>query len=569
MQRPVVVIGLDSFDPILCESWLETGQLPNLARLREQGAWGRLKTTDSETAWTAFLTGVEPRKCGFRSHYRVNGRDYSCAMPGTYDYEKFPPFYAVGDEFRVVAFDIPQVRLVEDMRGIQVLSYGAHAPFTPRVSDPPDLLPHLIKTYGDHPAANGKDYARFWRRSSMEKLVRGLHVGAKRRAAICRDLMRSEEWDLFIAVFGEVHSVAHYLWHTAHPEHPLYEHFHDLFDEDQILAVAKTVDDALGELLDAAPRDATIMAFSQEGMIANSGDMPGSLYLPEFLYRHSFPGQRGIDPNPDSRLGQNDPPGPPILSPRSRAWFRKAWTMKHDANPVRDFLRRHLPLECGWFIEKFMGTPGGPGHPWDFEVKYQPAVWYSAYWPRMKAFALPTASQQGKIRINLRGREANGIVSGDEYEGVCAEITQHLRALRNGRTGAPLVRGVTMPLKDLPITNHTDVFADLIVDWNEPADVIDSPTYGRFGPVQYMRTGGHTEHGFVAMAGPGIPAGSALADGHVLDLAPSILKMIKAELPDYLDGRPLELIPDRKLAPSKWNASFIGEWTGVLALLGC
>lgn len=542
MKRPVIVIGLDSLDPALCESWLAAGQLRNLARLREQGARGRLETTDSETAWTAFLTGVKPRKCGFRSHYRFDGSDYSCAMPGTYDFDNYPPFYAVGDQFRVVAFDIPQVRLAQNVRGVQVLSYGAHAAFTPRVSDPPDLLPRLIETYGDHPAADGKDYARFWRRSSMEKLVRGLHLGAQRRGAICRDLMRSEQWDLFIAVFGEVHSASHYLWHTAQPNHPLYEHFRNFFDEDQMLAVANTVDDALGEVLAAAPQDANIIVFSQEGMVANTGDMPGSLYLPELLYRYSFPGRRGIDPNPRSRVGENEPPPPPILHPRSRAWFREAWTLKHDDKPVRNFLRRHLPLELGWFVEKIMGTPGGPGHPWDFEVKYQPAVWYSPYWPEMKAFALPTASQQGKIRVNLHGREASGIVAADEYEGVCAEVTQHLRDLRNGRTGAPLVREVTMPSKIAPTDDPNQAFADLIVDWHpEPADVIDSPTFGRFGPVQYMRTGGHVEEGFVIMIGPDIPAGSRLADGHVLDLAPSILKMLGAPLPDYLDGRPLEL----------------------------
>ena len=540
MKRPLVVIGLDSLDPTLCERWLAAGQLCNLARLREQGVWGRLNTTDSETAWTSLLTGVEPRKSGFRSHYRFDGSDYSCAMPGTYDYRRYPPFYALAGDNRVMAFDIPQVRLVKGLRGVQVLAYGAHAPFTPRVSDPADLLPRLIRTYGDHPAADGKDYARFWRRSSMAKLVRGLHTGARRRGAICRDLMRSERWDLFITIFGEIHSVSHYLWHTARPDHPLYEHFREFFEDDQMLAVANTVDDAVGEVLAVAPKDANIILFSQEGMVANTGDMPGSLYLPELLYRYSFPGQVGIDPNPRSRLGVNEPPPPPILHPRSRAWFRKAWTMKHDDNPLRDLLRRHLPLEFGWFIEKAMGTPGGPGHPWEFEVKYQPAVWYSPFWPQMKAFALPTASQQGKIRVNLSGREAKGLVAMEDYDGVCAEITQHLRSLRNARTGTPLVREVRMAARGASVDHGDDAFADLIVDWHpEPADVIDSPTFGRFGPVQYMRTGGHAENGFVLMVGPDIRPDTRLPDGHVLDLAPSILSMLGAPLPSYLDGHPL------------------------------
>lgn len=540
MSPPVIVIGLDSLDPTLCESWLEDGHLPNLRRLRDGGAWGRLESTDSETAWTTFLTGVEPKKTGFSSHFSFDRRDYRCAMPGTYDFGEYPPFYATGDGVRVAAIDIPQVRLVDGVNGVQVLSYGAHAPFTARESQPADLLPRLIRTYGDHPTADGKDYARFWRPRSMESLVRRLCIGAKRRGAICRDLLRAESWDLFFTVFGETHSVGHNLWHTAEPDHPLYDRFRDVFDDDQLLAVATAVDEALGELLAATPPDAHIVVFSQEGMVANFGDMPGSLFLPELLYRYCFPGRRGMDPDPDARPGRNEPPPPPILRPGSRAWHRKAWALKHDDNRLRRFLRRNLPIEFGWLVEKIMGAPPGPGHPWDFEVKYQPAVWYSPYWPQMKAFALPSASQEGKIRINLRGREAQGMVAPEDYDAVCAEITGHLQALRNARTGEPLVSDVFRPQGAAPDSDPDRVFADLIVHWHpDPTDVIDSPTFGRFGPVQYMRTGGHVERGFVVLAGPGVPPGSELAEGHVLDLAPTILNFVGAPLPDYLDGRPL------------------------------
>lgn len=544
MNAPVVVIGLDSLDPELCEAWLAAGHLPHLRRLRERGAWGRLNSTDSETAWTTFLTGVEPQKTGFRSHFSFDPRDYRCAMPGTYDFERYPPFYAIGDKYRVAAIDVPQVRLADRVNGVQVLAYGAHAPFTDRVSRPADLLSRLIATYGDHPAANGTDYARFWRRSSMDDLVRRLHVGAERRGIICRDLLRGERWDLFLTVFGEIHSVSHYLWHTAQPSHPLYEQFRETFDSDQMLAVANSVDSAVGELLTAAPADARIVVFSQEGMVANSGDMPGALFLPELLYRHSFPDRRGIDPDPSARAGQNEPLPPPILHPHSRAWHREAWAFKHDDNGFRRFLRRNLPIELGWLVEKVMGSPPGLGHPLEFDVKYQPAIWYSPYWPQMKAFALPSASQQGKIRINLSGREAEGVVQPEDYDAVCAEITGHLRALRNVRTGDPLVRNVVP--QGMGAADPGGAFADLIVHWDsEPTDIIDSPTYGRFGPVQYMRTGGHVEKGFVVATGPGITPGSRLADGHVLDLAPTILSFVGAPMPSYLHGRSMLQGPNR------------------------
>ena len=41
----LLVIGLDSADADLIESWMSAGHLPAFARLREEGAWGRLSTS--------------------------------------------------------------------------------------------------------------------------------------------------------------------------------------------------------------------------------------------------------------------------------------------------------------------------------------------------------------------------------------------------------------------------------------------------------------------------------------------------------------------------------------------
>lgn len=60
-----VVVGLDGMAPELAEKWMAEGKLPNLARLRELGFYGRLQTTTpaiSPVAWSSFMTGAEPSK---------------------------------------------------------------------------------------------------------------------------------------------------------------------------------------------------------------------------------------------------------------------------------------------------------------------------------------------------------------------------------------------------------------------------------------------------------------------------------------------------------------------------
>jgi len=44
-MKKVIVIGLDGFEPKIVDVLLGTGELPNLARLRDQGGFSRVQTT--------------------------------------------------------------------------------------------------------------------------------------------------------------------------------------------------------------------------------------------------------------------------------------------------------------------------------------------------------------------------------------------------------------------------------------------------------------------------------------------------------------------------------------------
>ena len=59
----VLVIGLDGVTFDLLGPWIEAGELPNLRKLMQEGAWGRLRTTlppISSSSWSSFITGVNP-----------------------------------------------------------------------------------------------------------------------------------------------------------------------------------------------------------------------------------------------------------------------------------------------------------------------------------------------------------------------------------------------------------------------------------------------------------------------------------------------------------------------------
>ncbi len=61
----LVVLGLDGMEPTLAEKLMAEGKLPNLARLKKDGTYSRLRTTTpaiSPVAWSSFMTGSEPSK---------------------------------------------------------------------------------------------------------------------------------------------------------------------------------------------------------------------------------------------------------------------------------------------------------------------------------------------------------------------------------------------------------------------------------------------------------------------------------------------------------------------------
>ncbi len=544
-KPPVIAFGLDAADPALIEKWMEQGHLKNLRRLREQGAYGRLRTFEyyrAETPWETFLTGSSPANTGYWAPVKFYPDTYEAVDIEAYDFAEHPPFYALGDDYRVAVFDMPHSTLADDVNGLQVLAWGAHAPLTPSHSQPANLLQELIDKHGEHPALH-KDFASCQNLKALKRLAETLKTGISRRSAICQDLLEREQWDFFLTIFGELHSAGHYLWHTSQPDNPLYEAMKAYSEGDLLLEVFEAVDTAIGEILAKAPENANIMVFSAHGMGTNVMDLPSMFFLPEFLYRWNFPGKYGI-----AKGEMDQPPGSPIVSGRiKRGWSGTLWSLKHDSNPIKRFLRQKLPTKLFKVIEPIFGASQQPDLISPFQIAknsepffYQPAVWYKAFWPQMKAFALPSFSE-GYIRINLKGREAQGTVDPEEYEAVCDELTQKLYNLKDARTGECMIKEIVRTRKSPTDSNPKLPDADLVIIWQEKyaTDVVESSDIGRIGPVPFNRTGSHRSDGFIVAQGPDIAPGSSLPKGHALDLAPTVLNLMGAPIPSKFEGKPL------------------------------
>jgi len=78
-KEKVVVIGFDGLEPRIVDRLLEKGRLPNFQRLKSQGTYSRLATTnppESLVAWTSFATGSNPGKHGVFDFLKRDPKTY-------------------------------------------------------------------------------------------------------------------------------------------------------------------------------------------------------------------------------------------------------------------------------------------------------------------------------------------------------------------------------------------------------------------------------------------------------------------------------------------------------------
>ncbi len=542
-RRRVLVIGLDGLEATLAERLMAAGEMPALAELRRRSACFRLDHGPAQRtglAWEHVASGLSPEAGRRWAAVEFDPATYTAWQEGA----RFTPWWA-GLDRRVVVFDTPYVDLDRAPNTRGLVGWGAHDPGIARTASPPELLPEFDSRFRGYPAPQwtyGLPFPSAARTQAMgEALSRALDV--RSRAARWLATERLADWDLFIAVVGEAHGAMEGLWHGVDPDHPHHAHPSAQAAGRALIEVHRALDRMVGELVSVAG-DAAIVAFTMGGMGPNHSDVPSMVLLPELLYRHAFGEPLLALP----AAWTTAPDGLPILDGED-GWSRAslAWVPEPADPPEPDStvsgqlrsLARRLPAPVKTALKRIRSAARAPGNAPKARqgLQWQPAWRYRRHWPRMPAFALPSF-YDGRIRINLRGRERHGIVDPSQYEETCRGLETMLRECRNPRTGAPMVdffeRASTRDPRDL-----TSSEADLLVIWRDVATALEHPRLGLVGPVPLRRTGGHTgPHGLAYLAASGLEPGDRGVRSS-FDVVPTVAKLLGAEPSAHMSGTSL------------------------------
>ncbi len=504
MSQSLLAIGLDGADSERIQQWCAAGELPTLAKFIQSSRYVELENYDAyraEIPWTTFLTGVPPEQTGYWGRIQYDASRCQANEHGAYDFNEYPPFYALAENKKVCVFDMPQTRLQDQIDGIQMLAWGAHSPRGPSVSKPSSLFNQLQQQYGAHPRLNN-DHANIYDSHATQQLRDDFLTGISRRTDIALDLLQRDNWDLFLMMYSESHSAGHTFWHLdqAHPLHGKLGRDQDNFQLD----IFRAIDESLAKILCARPFD-NVVIFSVHGMIHNVLDVSSMLVLPELLYCMYVDRRGKLCVDGGSNKHSTDFP---------QHWAEELWQRRKKCSMEIDSPEQQRRAQ--------------------HSLAWQAANWYTPMWPTMNAFALPSYSD-GYVRLNVQGRDQFGRVHPNKYHQTCEEIIADLKQLKSAESDVAAIRAVIKtrqnPLDDNPKLPD----ADLIVLWNEEfaTNHYFHPTWGNFGPVPYFRTGGHRNLGFAAINGTDIPAGQ-LATQPTLSLTSSLLSLMNVTPPNYM-----------------------------------
>src|SRR6266550_148484 len=302
----VAVIGLDGAVPDLAfERYAD--RMPTLSRLREEGAWGRLRSIDppiTVPAWSCAMTGLSPGALGIYG-FR-NRRDH------TYDRLVFSTSRAVtaprvwerlSDVGRPsIVVGVPGTYPPKPIEGALVGCF-----LTPSTNSdytwPPELKAEIEAEVGPY-ILDVEDF----RSEEKERVLAHVHEMTRTRFRLARHLVATRPWEFFMLVEIGGDRLQHAFWAYAHPDHRNYR-------PDPVLGPAlgdyyAVLDAELAELLAVLGPDVDVFVISDHG----AQHMAGGFCINEWLR------QQGYLRLEEEPVGPTPMPGAKVDWERTVAW---------------------------------------------------------------------------------------------------------------------------------------------------------------------------------------------------------------------------------------------------------
>lgn len=300
--NPILLIGADGLEWSVVLPMIREGRLPVLAGLMERGAYGRLETMDptiSPVIWTTVATGKGPEKHGIRHFIKNKDGEDGPKLYTNQDrttkalWNIFSDYgrrvYSIGWWMTFPAERVEGAMVAQTNTAAQIDTKGGRAVWKGGIlpglegqvwpvsfqeevmetaSKVEDALPDLAREiFGKFPHPHSELNSRLWGNTLW-----ALRADTIYRRIAGRILDRGEPWDLMLVYFGGTDVVGHRFWRYMEPgvyrTPPAPEEIENYGGV--IRDYYAWLDGAIGDLVQRAGPDATILVLSDHGMHATN-----------------------------------------------------------------------------------------------------------------------------------------------------------------------------------------------------------------------------------------------------------------------------------------------------------
>jgi predicted AlkP superfamily phosphohydrolase/phosphomutase len=499
----IAILQFDAASRLHLERMLAAGHLPELACLRSRGTWLQLDTPAVHfegAAAYSLSTGVDLGKHGLYYPWLWSATEQRVRF-----FDDLPSPEAVWErigrsERRSLVVDPYEMRVPQTMKGLFLTGWQFKNRVVLRTQSVPNTMQRLLERELGRPPVGEETYGRP-DVPSLRQLKNSLIAAPRRGADVLEALLKRESFDLVWISLSAAHLGGHRFFDIAR------------FSEELALArhqdlgtalqnIYRAVDEALGRIVAALPKNADVVITSPTGMGPNNSR---SHLLPAML--HAVLNERNHAKN--RKLGKAG----------GSLWRVRAAVPTNIRAWVAQMIPDRLALELAARLEL-----------------------RGVQWDHTKAFMMPS-DDAGYVRVNLRGRERNGIVEPHEMECLLDQITKGLLTFRNhdGSSTISKIWRVSELGYAGPYQHH---LPDLVVQWNNhvvsPLMGVRSAQYGEIASPGWGtgRTGCHTGDAWALV----VPGRSKLrmpaTPPHIVDIVATVCAVLAVDR-EGLRGEPL------------------------------
>ncbi len=499
----VAILQFDSVSVPLLNELLTAGSLPTLEGLRRKGTWLSLGTPAEYFEGSgsyAIYTGTD---------VAVHGQYYPWLWSPSEQRVRFMDDLPIPETVweragragrSSLIIDPYEVRPPQHIEGLFLSGWQFKNRIVLRsCSLPANILRSLEREYGRPPV--GEEVYGPPSTPELLRLRNGLLAAPKRLATVTTALLKREQFDVVWVTASAAHLAGHRFLKMSQVSGEIDLTQHPELDT-TIADIYRATDEAMGRMLAALPADADILVVSPAGMSPNSSR---SHLLPDMI--------KAVMAGGSGRTIIQGAPSSSLLS-----------TVRSMVpTSLRSWIAKALPDK--WAVE--LATR--------LELR-------GVDWSRTQAFMMPN-DDAGFVRLNLRGRERDGIVDPRDADALMETISTGLRTFKDP-DGTLAIKHI-IRISDIGIDGPCiSQMPDLIIQWNDravkPTAGVSSPLYGDISSRGWGtgRTGCHNGDAWALLVPGRSRVKTPQKTPHVVDIASTVCALIGADTQGMI-GQPL------------------------------